>query len=355
MLAAVEREIVIVIGLEVGALVTAPCCNTLLKRGFHQNWLVKVAFNMSSVSLATAADSEVAASISSALQQVLQSILEEEFGSDGVYIQQQLFKEFKKIDSLCGGDHIFIFIVSSYQSGKRSRSIRRFQRKLEKYSDSMQLLRFQIISTEDAVAESERMHSVLTDRGSVSLCDGVMVHGSSQYEVAMDSMVRAMKRLIEERPSKDTVAAVADSKDCDGTITLETDNCYDVGICYGTSTGNSKQICDEIVSMAPDEYIIYGPTELNQVDLQRLNCLYLIIVVSTTGDGEVPWNGSIFYRKLRMKCHGTENKGFLSGVKYAILGLGDSNYSQFCAAVCCLSGCGVWSECTLCCILGEEH
>ena len=55
----------------------------------------------------------------------------------------------------------------------------------------------------------------------------------------------------------------------------------------------------------------------------------MILVSSTTGDGEQPENSIKFWRKLRPK---TLPADFLSSVKFAQLGLGDTNYNQFCAA-----------------------
>ena len=73
----------------------------------------------------------------------------------------------------------------------------------------------------------------------------------------------------------------------------------------------------------------------------------LVIVCSTTGDGEVPECASRFMRKLKNRSitdaqekeklgdndsndNASQNdNGWLKHTHYAILGLGDSNYSQF--------------------------
>ena len=54
----------------------------------------------------------------------------------------------------------------------------------------------------------------------------------------------------------------------------------------------------------------------------------VILVSSTTGEGEQPENVIKFWRKLRAK---TLPADFLSRVKFAQLGLGDTNYNEFCA------------------------
>ena len=48
---------------------------------------------------------------------------------------------------------------------------------------------------------------------------------------------------------------------------------------------------------------------------------------STTGDGDQPENAEPFWRKIKKKTLAPDH---FSHIRFAILGLGDSNYSQFC-------------------------
>lgn len=50
----------------------------------------------------------------------------------------------------------------------------------------------------------------------------------------------------------------------------------------------------------------------------------ILIIVSSTGDGDPPDNAANFFRSL---LKGTENS--MSNISYALLGLGDSNYTSF--------------------------
>ncbi|ETO03861.1 pyruvate:ferredoxin oxidoreductase/NADPH-cytochrome P450, partial [Reticulomyxa filosa] len=121
-------------------------------------------------------------------------------------------------------------------------------------------------------------------------------------------------------------------------------------LAYGTATGNAKAIALEIAQIASNgdqQCLVQGPMELNALATkaaftQLPERRVLVIVCSTTGDGEVPECAARFYRKLRMKLSEFEENEkqednddrakWLAYTHYAILGLGDSNYSQFNAA-----------------------
>ena len=53
----------------------------------------------------------------------------------------------------------------------------------------------------------------------------------------------------------------------------------------------------------------------------------IIIVCSTTGNGDAPETANIFWRKLKNR---KQPKNLLEKIEYTVLGLGNTNYDKFC-------------------------
>ncbi|CAG5118819.1 unnamed protein product [Candidula unifasciata] len=98
---------------------------------------------------------------------------------------------------------------------------------------------------------------------------------------------------------------------------------------YGSATGQAQAIAEEIAEKAPS----FGlAAELHSLDdtgkkfnIEKEKCV--VIITSTTGDGDPPDNAQKFLRRLRKR---TLSRDYLAHLHYALLGLGDSNYSNFC-------------------------
>nr|CDJ87777.1 Flavodoxin nitric oxide synthase and FAD-binding and Oxidoreductase FAD NAD(P)-binding domain containing protein [Haemonchus contortus] len=99
-------------------------------------------------------------------------------------------------------------------------------------------------------------------------------------------------------------------------------------ILYGSHTGQaeciSKQIKEkaEILGLKPCLFTLDDNEKEFHIEEENL----VVIVVSSTGDGDPPENASRFWRRISRK---TLESNFLEKLDYALLGLGDSNYSTF--------------------------
>ncbi|GBB97300.1 hypothetical protein RclHR1_02960013 [Rhizophagus clarus] len=97
-------------------------------------------------------------------------------------------------------------------------------------------------------------------------------------------------------------------------------------ILYASQTGNAEWIAKNIHQEASERGFVnecHVMEELDKFDLSKENVL--ILVTSNTGDGDPPDNATKFFRFLRK----IKSKTFFSHLKFTILGLGDTNYTNF--------------------------
>lgn len=106
-----------------------------------------------------------------------------------------------------------------------------------------------------------------------------------------------------------------------------------VNVLFGTVTGNAEEIARRVHTLLPNKGVQqgllrslkdYADVPVFSNPSNRVN-VYNIIVVSTTGDGDPPETIRPFMRLIRSK-----DKSLLVGLKFAVLGLGDTNYENFC-------------------------
>ncbi len=99
-------------------------------------------------------------------------------------------------------------------------------------------------------------------------------------------------------------------------------------IVYGTQTGTAEELAYDIEKLSKDKGVDCKVFELDDISMDKLKEINkLLIVTSTTGDGEVPDNGLTFWENLSSL---TELN--IPNLKYGVLALGDSSHYDFCNA-----------------------
>ncbi|WP_185870847.1 diflavin oxidoreductase [Blattabacterium cuenoti] len=101
-----------------------------------------------------------------------------------------------------------------------------------------------------------------------------------------------------------------------------------ISLVYGTETGNAKNLSFDIYQKAKKEKFKFKIISLDQYrlsDLEDEN--YLLIIISTHGDGEPPSSAKSFFDFIHQKKNINLKK-----LKYAVLALGDKSYPLFCKA-----------------------
>ncbi|KAK5998283.1 NADPH-dependent diflavin oxidoreductase 1 [Cladobotryum mycophilum] len=98
-------------------------------------------------------------------------------------------------------------------------------------------------------------------------------------------------------------------------------------ILYGSETGNAQDFAEELGRLCQRLHFKSHVEELDAIELSALLQHQLVIfVVSTTGQGDMPHNSLLFWKKLLRK---KLPPSCLSQLKYTCFGLGDSTYIKF--------------------------
>ena len=100
-----------------------------------------------------------------------------------------------------------------------------------------------------------------------------------------------------------------------------------LNLLWASEMGTAMEVADNIALMAKEKLIDVNQAELNDVSMDDLVIMKKVLVVtSTTGDGDLPMMGEDFWIKL------SEAEINLSNIEYSVCALGDSSHFDFCGA-----------------------
>ena len=99
----------------------------------------------------------------------------------------------------------------------------------------------------------------------------------------------------------------------------------DIKILFGTETGNSSMLADKAKVILNADGITAEVLDMTDVDFDKLKTFKnVIIITSTFGDGEPPFNATSLHEQLQNHT-GTE----LENTKFAVFALGQTIYEKF--------------------------
>ncbi|MEM1375283.1 MAG: sulfite reductase flavoprotein subunit alpha [Pseudomonadota bacterium] len=100
-----------------------------------------------------------------------------------------------------------------------------------------------------------------------------------------------------------------------------------MNILFGSVTGTAENLARSAAKLARSRGHEVSITELDEVSMDDLSAMEdVLIVVSTYGEGEMPFNAEMFWDEIEAA------PPVLSGLQYGVLALGDTAYEQFCQA-----------------------
>ena len=103
---------------------------------------------------------------------------------------------------------------------------------------------------------------------------------------------------------------------------------FSITVLSGSQTGNAKSVADKVAAELTEAGIAVKRVALKDYKAKTIaDEKYLLLVTSTQGEGEPPEEGVVLHKLLNGK-----KSPKLTELQFAVLGLGDSSYPNFCQA-----------------------
>ena len=132
------------------------------------------------------------------------------------------------------------------------------------------------------------------------------------------SKLVSLQEMLDAARNEDLVVPIDDSSDTTE-VTLPAEG---ITILVGTESGNAELVAEALVEEMREggdiKAVDLGEIRPEDLETSRLH----VLVCSTYGDGELPTNTREFYQEL------VSTKPDLSGLRYAVFGLGDKSYAK---------------------------
>ena len=97
-------------------------------------------------------------------------------------------------------------------------------------------------------------------------------------------------------------------------------------VTFGSETGNAQDVAEELGRMVERLRFVVHIAALDMVTIQSLREHdVILVVISTTGQGDLPLNARVFWKSLLRKKLPPD---LLRGVNFTSFGLGDSSYPK---------------------------